>query len=298
MRKKVYLHYESSESFTSMIWVQQDSLVKDVLAEFVRIIGTEQSTPMEVNKIDLTDMDNELIDDEVPLFDLVENKTDLFVVETKRVKKSTPEPKKVTAEPKRDTTKDNSKPSSLPRAHSLKSIQDNVSKRKLRKARELCEEVLKISPNDTTVLEYLSHVSLASGNNERAISCGERILQLQNNPGTLSNHLGVYLVLAQAHRENEDFEDAIEKAVECLQILEKSSASSSNKDIQTLELDLNAELTRSLFLMGRHGDAGNRINAVMTDSSFAARGLDTQSHVGCLLAYAEIAFQYDKVRFL
>jgi tetratricopeptide (TPR) repeat protein len=295
-RKKVYLHYGESggslsDPFTATAWVSNSSGVMDILNDFVHNLKADLGIELKSSRLDLVHEDGDLICSDTVVYDLLNNKDDLFVVDTKRppspIQKATPKPSEAAK-----LTKVEPISSSVSVAHRIKELQDKVSKKKFKAAREICEDILLQAPNNTTVLEYLAHISYASGNYNRAIACAERICQLEGNPGANSRHLGVYLVMAQAHRENQDFEDAIEKAIECLQILEKGSGSS---DAHTLELDLNAELTRSLFLIGRHGDAGNRINAVMTNSSYVARGLDAQSHVGCLMAYAEIAFQYDKV---
>lgn len=297
-RKKVYLHYGESNSsvgepFTSSSWVLHDTTAKQILNDFVVKIKANFGVEINPSRLDLSYENGDTVGTDTELYPFIHDKDDMFVFDTKRPLSPTPVVTVKKSEYPKHKKSESSGAPPISVSKVVKELQDKVSKKKFKAAREICEDILLHAPNNTTILEYLAHISYASGNYARAIACAEKICQIEGNPSVNSRHLGVYLVMAQAHRENEDFEDAIEKSIACLQILEKGNGSA---DAHMLELDLNAELTRSLFLLGRHGDAGNRINAVMTNSSYVARGLDAQSHVGCLLAYAEIAFQYDKVQ--
>ena len=302
MKKKAYVHYESSkhanlEPITISVWVEEDTLAIDVLKKISHSILVEQSKEIPANHMNLTHSNGDVFDDESLVHDRIDNKDDLFVVDSARPKNVPPSSKTPPNAVNIPSPVEAKVTSQSSRSDLVAMLQEKVSKKNFKRARELCEEILKASPDDTIALEYLAHISYATGRYDKAIVCGEKVLQ-SNSPAVRSGQqLGIYLVMAQAHREEGDYEDAIESIMSCLQILEKGTSrmSMSTEDLHTLELDLNAELTRCLFSLGRHGDAGNRINAVMTDPSYAARGLDTQGHAGCLLAYAEIAFQYDKV---
>lgn len=170
----------------------------------------------------------------------------------------------------------------------LTEIQQFMNKKEFRRAKIKCEEVLQISINNYTVLEHLTHISFASKHYSDAITYGEKAVA--SNPRITDS--GIFLILGQSYIENHDYEDAISILRRGLKLLEKKS----NKDTfeQNLVLTFKAEICRSLYLLGRHPEAGSLVNDIMTTIP-SNRTADPQNNLPSLLIYAEIALQYDKI---
>lgn len=159
----------------------------------------------------------------------------------------------------------------------VKQIKELIQAKSYRKARYLCDDHLKTSKNNASLLILKAEILMSALKYDEAADYAQRATSVQ------PNDVEYNMTLAKSLR-------AAERLDESAQVLDKMLTylkGSSKKNIK-MELEVVAMRSEILFDIGRHMDAANLINQyVHLDAA--------DSHLNILLAYSSFALKYDKV---
>lgn len=272
-KKKIYVHYQgrySEEELTKIFWIEPQTTVED----FFKIFVQQMSFKADPKSFALV-LESDDVLEKGMLYSRVENKQDCFVQDL-IIMGGTTHPSETTKEKIKEVN-----------GASMEDIDKFIQNRQYRKAKLCCEEILQHSPHDFTALEKLTLVLYLSKHYQEAVVVGERAFACEP---TYSPQ-DIYLLVGRCWLENQDPDEAYSVFRRGIDLFEKNPI--TNTEGKTLYLNLKAELCRTLFILGRHQEAGALINELMTSAN--PYGADPQSNVSALLIYAEIAAQYDKV---
>lgn len=285
---KVYFHLEKGVAIqicTFALVLTEQSSVREVLGEFRRLYQAKfsSSTPLpDVDNLILSHENGQIVGDSInsKLMYHVKEKEDLFVsISLNNLKNETiVNNANINTATKTTVNTDTIGKVTINTIHpAVKQIKELIQAKAYRKARYLCDDNLKSSKNNASLLILKAEILMNSLKYDEAADCAQHATSIQ------PNDVEYNMILAKCLR-------AAERLDESAQVLDKMLTflkGSTKKNINT-ELDVVAMRSEILFDIGRHMDAANLINQyVHLDAA--------DSHVNVLLAYASFALKYEKV---
>ena len=189
-----------------------------------------------------------------------------------------------------------------------------------KKARETALECLKAlskkKVKDCSLNELTCEILMAAKKYEEAVDYAEKAVEIATSLSMGDNRTGstkryLYFLLARAHFEAGNFEDAfaiLKKCTdelggktakgsatatmvtaECAKASQKPYVKGGKVHYPWLHLDIAALRAETLFAIGRHIEAADVVNSCMGDAN-------CEKHMGVLLAYSSFAAQYGKIQ--
>lgn len=260
-KKKAFFHHEAKglETYTkSIVLREHESSVAEVIQTFTKSFQLDHPD-VDLGRVEVTDSSGNTFQPSDDLFSLLRNKDDCYVVTKKKkpmdAAASPPDvPASKTATTASVPAKDNvaspskvssvSSPPSQPASagatgdmqldyeQTMRSVDDLVSQRALRRARELCLAVLATDEHrgDIRVLEQLCSIAFQCRQYSSAVTLGERALRgfssaraglppAADDAPLLLSLLRVLQIMCRSQAAAGDHEEALERAAQGLHLL-------------------------------------------------------------------------------
>lgn len=308
--KKVYVHFEDGLSitpFTKTLYVNEDDTALQVAKKFVDEFNKSKDNsdkPLSIQNVSLqVGEGGTALKPSDNLYDLCDEKDDVFVRENSPSEVQAPEPFVASGDPApvdpasvkveqaappsptNDSFDDIAEiPSTSPYSKDeVKLIREHAQSlfdtRQYRAAKEVLQHAA-TTVGTRDLLELLSSIYREAGRHQEALVYAQKAIEAFDYP---TKHPRTLLVLAKAHSKLKNYSEAIEslKTIAANPVFKTKVKSTFYYDVYT-------EFARNVFLLGLHSDAVDIINALMHYPK-------AHEHIGTLLLYAEMGLTYNKI---
>lgn len=241
------------ETYSKSIFLrEQESSVAEVIQTFTKSFQLDHPEEnIALGRVEVTDSSGNTFQPSDDLYALLNNKDDCFVVTKKKAKKATaapplPTPSSTaapsTASVSTGKSEGSSSTATSPTASSagkplnydqaMTSVEELVSQKSLRKARDICQTIVSTAAHrdDIRALEHLCNIAFECRKYSSAVELGEKALRgfvdararlhkAADNTPLLLSLLHILQTMARSHAEVDDSEEALERAAQGLHLL-------------------------------------------------------------------------------